>query len=107
MLNRVIDNILLNSIRFTDSGSITLNVFEEEGSNKIYFKCIDTGRGFKDLNTSKLFDAFYQSDSYKNHFGLGLYIAKKIVLNYNGEIKAYNNEYNGATVEFYIRELKE
>lgn len=107
MLNRVIDNILLNSIRFTDSGSITLNVFEEEGSNKIYFKCIDTGRGFKDINTSKLFDAFYQSDSYKNHFGLGLYIAKKIVLNYNGEIKAYNNEYNGATVEFYIRELKE
>ena len=54
-----------------------------------------------------MFDAFYQSNSYKKHFGLGLYIAKKIVLNYNGEIKAYNNEYNGATVEFYIRELKE
>ena len=107
MLNRVVDNILLNSIRFTDSGSITLNVFEEEGSDKIYFKCIDTGRGFKDLNTNKMFDAFYQSNSYKKHFGLGLYIAKKIVLNYNGEIKAYNNEYNGATVEFYIRELKE
>lgn len=107
MLNRVVDNILLNSIRFTDSGSITLMVFEEEGTDKIYFKCIDTGRGFKDLDTSKLFDAFYQSNSYKNHFGLGLYIAKKIVLNYKGEIKAYNNEYNGATVEFYIRELKE
>lgn len=107
MLNRVIDNILFNSIRFTDNGGITLDVFEDEVTDKIYFKCIDTGKGFKDIDTSKIFDAFYQSNSYKNHFGLGLYIAKKIVLNYNGEIKAYNNEFNGATVEFYIRELKE
>ena len=107
MLNRVIDNILFNSIRFTDSGSITLNVFDEEVSDKIYFKCIDTGKGFKDSDINTLFDAFYQNKSDKNHFGLGLYISKKIVLNYSGEIKAYNNEFNGATVEFYIRELKE
>ena len=79
----------------------------EEVSDKIYFKCIDTGKGFKDSDINTLFDAFYQNKSDKNHFGLGLYISKKIVLNYSGEIKAYNNEFNGATVEFYIRELKE
>jgi len=107
MLNRVLDNILHNSLRFTNSGTIKLIVFDENSSNKIYFKCIDTGSGFKEKNTNKLFSAFYQNESYKNHFGLGLYIAKKIILNYQGEILAYNNEDNGATVEFFIVILKD
>ncbi|WP_297417434.1 HAMP domain-containing sensor histidine kinase [Clostridium sp.] len=105
MLNRVLDNILHNSLRFTNSGRIKLIVSDENTEGKIYFKCIDTGTGFKEKDTHKLFSAFYQSESYKNHFGLGLYIAKKIVQNYQGEISAYNNEYNGATIEFFIVEL--
>ena len=104
MLNRVLDNILHNSLRFTDTGNIKLIVFDENNNKKIYFKCVDTGRGFKEKDTNKLFNAFYQNDSYKNHFGLGLYISKKIILNYQGEILAYNNEDNGATVEFFIIE---
>jgi signal transduction histidine kinase len=107
MLNRVLDNILYNSFRFTNSGSIKLIVSDKNIKGRIYFKCIDTGAGFKEKDTQKLFSAFYQSESYKNHFGLGLYIAKKIVQNYQGEILAYNNEHNGATIEFFIVELKD
>lgn len=105
MLNRVLDNILHNSLRFTNSGSIKLIVSDKNSEGRIYFKCIDTGTGFKEEDTHKLFSAFYQSESYKNHFGLGLYIAKKIIQNYQGEISAYNNEHNGATIEFFIVEL--
>lgn len=107
MLTRILDNILFNSLRFTNKGSITLNVYDEPFTKKIKFKCSDTGTGFKEKNPSKLFNAFYQNENYKNHFGLGLYIAKKIVTNYGGQIKAYNNEFGGATIEFYIVELKE
>jgi two-component system, OmpR family, lantibiotic biosynthesis sensor histidine kinase NisK/SpaK len=107
MLMRVLDNILYNSLRFTTNGEIKLEVHDEaDGHNsKIYFKCMDTGIGFKQKDTSLLFKAFYQDDQYKNHVGLGLYISKKIVNNYDGEIWAYNNEKGGATVEFYIKEL--
>lgn len=107
MLMRVLDNILYNSLRFTTSGEIKLEVHDKADGHdsKIYFKCSDTGTGFKEKDTSLLFKAFYQNEQYKNHFGLGLYIAKKIVNNYEGEIWAYNNENGGATVEFYVEEL--
>ncbi len=107
MLTRVLDNILFNSLRFTNKGSITLKVSDEPSTKKITFECSDTGTGFKEKDSSKLFNAFYQNENYKNHFGLGLYISKKIVNNYNGKIKAYNNNLGGATIEFYIIELRE
>lgn len=103
MIIRVLNNIIYNSLRFTKKGAINISVYSE--GDKINFKCSDTGSGFKQKDTEKLFTAFYQDEDYKNHFGLGLYIAKKIVNNYNGQIKAYNNLSGGATVEFYIKEL--
>jgi signal transduction histidine kinase len=106
MLTRVLDNIIFNSLRFTNKGSLTLKVSDEPSSKKILFECSDTGTGFKEKDPSKLFNAFYQNENYKNHFGLGLYISKKIVNNYNGKIKAYNNNLGGATIEFYIVELR-
>jgi len=106
MLMRVLDNILYNSLRFTKSGEIKLEVHDESNghSSKIYFTCSDTGTGFKEKDTSQLFKAFYQDEQYKGHVGLGLYISKKIVNNFDGQIQAYNNENGGATVEFYIKE---
>nr|WP_269430038.1 ATP-binding protein [Geobacillus kaustophilus] len=71
----------------------------------MYFRCSDTGTEFKENDTSLLFQPFYQDKQYKNHVGLGLYITKRIVNHYEGEIWAYNNEKGGATVEFYIKEL--
>ena len=103
MIIRVLNNIIYNSLRFTKKGEINLSVYSE--GDKINFKCSDTGSGFKQKDTEKLFTAFYQDEDYKNHFGLGLYIAKQIINNYNGQIKAYNNLSGGATVEFYIKEL--
>ncbi|BBW98350.1 HAMP domain-containing sensor histidine kinase [Geobacillus sp. FSL W8-0032] len=107
MVMRVLDNILYNSLRFTKSGEITLEVHDEEEGNacKIYFRCSDTGTGFKENDTSLLFQPFYQDKQYKHHVGLGLYIAKQIVNHHGGDIWAYNNDKGGATVEFYIKEL--
>lgn len=81
MLMRVLDNILYNSLRFTTNGEIKLEVHDELGdeSNKIFFKCMDTGIGFKQKDASMLFEAFYQDEQYKNHIGLGLYISKKLL----------------------------
>ncbi|WP_026887555.1 HAMP domain-containing sensor histidine kinase [Clostridium beijerinckii] len=105
MLFRVLDNILYNSLRFTQEGEITLEAYDD--MEKINFKCTDTGTGFKQEDTSKLFTAFYQDEDYKSHFGLGLYIAQKIIKNFKGKVKAYNNEFGGAVIEFYIKELDE
>lgn len=107
MLLRVLDNILYNSLRFTTEGEIKLVVYDEEISNKIHFECIDTGIGFKQKSIPEIFEAFYRDEDDINHFGLGLYICKKIVTNYCGDISAYNNENNGATIKFHIIELND
>lgn len=104
MLIRVLDNILYNSLRFTSHGTITLEVHDEPTTNRIHFCCTDTGTGFKQQDTESLFDAMYQEAYYKDHFGLGLYIAKRIVSNFKGEIWAMNRAQGGAVVQFYIEE---
>ncbi|WP_028558714.1 HAMP domain-containing sensor histidine kinase [Paenibacillus pinihumi] len=107
MLVRVLDNVLYNSLRFTRTGEIRLEVHDEplnSSVSKICFRCTDTGEGFKQEDTTALFDAMYQEAYYKDHFGLGLYIAKRIVTNFGGEIKAWNAPHGGAVVDFYIIE---
>lgn len=104
LLMRLIDNVLYNSLRFTSQGEIKLLVNDD--GEKIHFTCLDTGKGFKLKDIDNLFKAYYQGDDFKGHFGLGLYIAKKIVDKFNGDIKAYNRKEGGAVVEFFIRELK-
>jgi len=103
LLISVIDNILYNSLRFTSKGQIKLVVYDKE--DKIFFKCTDTGKGFNPNDISNLFKAYYKGEDYKGHFGLGLYISKKIVNKFNGEIWAYNNKDGGASVEFFIKEF--
>ncbi|WP_110933139.1 HAMP domain-containing sensor histidine kinase [Paenibacillus bouchesdurhonensis] len=104
MLIRVLDNILYNSLRFTSHGVIKLEVHDDPEKNRIHFCCTDTGMGFKQQDTKALFEAMYQEDYYKDHFGLGLYIAKRIVSNFKGEIRASNSPQGGAVIQFYIEE---
>ncbi|KAJ51986.1 signal transduction histidine kinase [Clostridium tetanomorphum] len=104
VLSEILDNIVVNSIRFTDNnGEIYLDLVIDE--NKINFKIEDTGKGFSKEDIKNLFKIFYQGDKSrskeKGHSGLGLHICEKLVKKHGGEIKAYNSE-KGAVVEFYI-----
>lgn len=106
-ISQVLGNLIINSIRFTDSGgniNLALHVFDEE----IKFIVKDDGVGFSPKDIKNLFKSFYQCDNSrsleKGHSGLGLYMCKTIVEKHNGEIVAYNAEDGGAVVEFYIRQ---
>lgn len=105
LLLRILDNILYNSLRFTTEGEIKLIVFDKD--DKIHFLCLDTGKGFNLRDIDNLFKAYYQGEDFKDHFGLGLYIAKRIVNKFGGEIKAYNRNEGGAAVEFFLKEMKD
>lgn len=105
LLLRILDNILYNSLRFTTEGEIKLIVYDKD--DKIHFLCLDTGKGFNLRDIDNLFKAYYQGEDFKDHFGLGLYIAKRIVNKFGGEIKAYNRNEGGAAVEFFLKEMKD
>jgi signal transduction histidine kinase len=100
---QVINNLLLNAVKFTEKGKITVTSESEYTKDKKYVvvKIRDTGKGIDQEILPKIFDKFFtKSDS---GTGLGLYITKKIVDMHGGTIKGYNNlEDRGATFEFTI-----
>ncbi|MCK5112194.1 MAG: PAS domain S-box protein, partial [Thermoplasmatales archaeon] len=89
-LSQVLKNLLGNSIKFTDYGSITLMAEEKEKHLFIYVE--DTGIGISSDETKRIFTKFYQAytgeDRKNEGTGLGLFICKEIVKKHNGEIWA-------------------
>ena len=62
-LRQVLINLLGNAIKFTDSGSVTLQIdilSLSDSQTKVLFQVIDTGVGIADSDRSKLFDSFEQ-----------------------------------------------
>jgi signal transduction histidine kinase len=105
-LERILDNIVLNSIHYTpEYGEIAINAYINDKIIKFTVK--DTGKGFSSKDLSNIFNKFYRGDqsrSSKNgNSGLGLYIAKKLVELHEGSIKAFNLEQGGACIEFILR----
>lgn len=105
-ISQVIDNIIINSIRFTPNKG-RIHVFVCINRNELQFHVFDSGSGFGFKNPLKIFNKFYQGDpsrsKNKGHSGLGLYIAKTIIKKHKGEIYAENDSnYGGAHVWFII-----
>lgn len=86
-MKQVFDNLLGNAIHFSpQNGTITLSwqVFHEE----ILIKISDQGPGISQEDMQKMFTAFYSRRP--GGTGLGLTIAKKIVLDHSGNIWAHS-----------------
>ena len=99
-LTDLFTHLIDNAVKFTPSGEITLETYEEEDS--LHIKVSDTGIGIaKDL-IPHLFQKFYQVDSSIRRkyggTGLGLYICKNIVEAHNGEIWVESEENVGTTI---------
>lgn len=106
-LRQVIINIMNNAIKYTDEGTVTLQVKQKkrEGEKvQLYVSVADTGQGIRQEDLNRLFDAFTQVDLKKNQgkegTGLGLAISRQLVELMGGEL-AVTSEY-GKGSEFYF-----
>ncbi len=106
-LMQIIVNLVGNSIKFTESGSI--KVFVEKtrisGSKAIIkFSVVDSGIGIPASKLESIFNSFTQADtSVTRKFGgtgLGLTISKKLVRLMNGEISVDSQVEQGSTFSF-------
>ena len=108
-LNQILNNLLGNAIKFTDKGSIELNIDVKEThqeSVKILFSVKDTGIGIPNDKIDLLFKSFSQVDgSYTRKYGgtgLGLSISKELVENMGGSIWVESQVNKGSTFFFDI-----
>lgn len=106
-IRQVIINIVNNAIKFTDSGYVRLQIRVGEvfGDNmELHIAVKDTGQGIKEEDLGKLFGAFQQVDSKKNHekegTGLGLSISQQLVEMMGGRIGVRSTYGEGS--EFYF-----
>ncbi|KAL9933536.1 hypothetical protein V8E36_007712 [Tilletia maclaganii] len=108
-LRQVMTNLLTNAIKFTDSGSITLEVtetFEDTDSIGVRFDISDTGCGISPATMQRLFQPFSQADpSTARRFGgtgLGLTICKNLIDLLKGEIGLESVEGRGSRAWFTV-----
>ena len=91
-IRQVLNNILSNAIKYTNEGSVKLEVKNEELSNPslITFSVSDTGIGIRPEDMQNLFSEYTQFDKKSNRkiegTGLGLSITKKLVEMMGGTI---------------------
>lgn len=84
-LRQVLTNLVNNSVKFTDSGSIEVRVCPSKAEHYegVLFEVIDTGIGIEKEAQDKLFQPFSQVDSSPSRryggTGLGLSIVKRLV----------------------------
>ena len=102
-IQQVFTNLISNSFKFTEEGSVEIGYTLENNYLKFYVS--DTGIGIARELQEKVFERFIQEEQTKltqvKGTGLGLSICKKIIELFNGEIWLTSNS-QGTTVYFTI-----
>lgn len=98
-LNQVMMILIQNAVSYTPKGGrITLRVSEVKKGIK--FQVEDNGIGINDEAKKHIFERFYRGDSShtsREHFGLGLCIAREIMLLHHGSLTVSDTPGGGST----------
>lgn len=93
----VLLNILMNAIKHSSKGDCILISTALTDNGRVRVSISDEGPGLGDLDRTRLFTRFYQSNSEEYGSGIGLSYSKILVELQGGEIGAENNCEKGAT----------
>jgi signal transduction histidine kinase/CheY-like chemotaxis protein/HPt (histidine-containing phosphotransfer) domain-containing protein len=106
-INQIIMNLAGNALKFTDKGSISINVNisnETEENIRLDFSVRDTGIGITEEKLKTIFERFEQAGTEITRkfggTGLGLNISKNLVELHGGELKVKSKLGEGS--EFYF-----
>lgn len=107
-LRQVLYNLVGNAVKFTESGSVRLEINLRQLAHRtfLHFAVIDTGIGIDKQQQQRIFDAFRQADlsTTRQHggTGLGLSICKKLVELMGGIIEVQSEVGSGSNFWFTV-----
>jgi two-component system, NtrC family, sensor histidine kinase KinB len=100
-IERVISNLVINALRHTKNGAITISA--EQRDNHVAISVADTGSGIPTEYLPHIFDKFVQvPDAPTGGAGLGLTISKSIVEAHGGQISVQSQIGQGSTFTFTL-----
>lgn len=102
---QVLNNLIANAIKFTDSGGVTVCSTSHPDENYVEVRVADTGSGIKEEDMNKLFEKFQQLGEAQHKSGgtgLGLAICKEIVRQHAGKISVESQSGKGSCFYFVL-----
>lgn len=109
-LNRILNNLISNAVKFTSVGYVNVSVTKTMQVNdeiELFFLVKDTGIGISKEEQTRLFKSYSQVDaSITRRFGgtgLGLVITKQLIEMMNGSIRVESEKGKGSTFSFYVK----
>ena len=96
VLNRILNNLISNAIRYGSNGGLFGLALRDEGKN-IAIDIWDKGKGIEEVHLDRVFERLYILDDARNPefqgSGLGLSITKRLTEAMNGEIHLRSKPY--------------
>ena len=105
LMVQLFQNIIGNSIKYRNKKTPEINITATKESNQYHFAITDNGIGMSPEHLNRIFTIFqrlHTKDEYEGT-GIGLAIAKKIVLQHDGQIWAESELGKGTTFHFTIQ----
>jgi signal transduction histidine kinase len=99
-IRQVLSNLLSNAIRHTPAGR-AISVSVASAASGVTVAVADAGDGIAPEDVPLIFDRFYKGEASRGS-GLGLTIAKRLVVAHGGDIGAASRPGAGATVTFTL-----
>lgn len=95
-------NIVDNAIKYTNSGSVEINLSTTAVFARIDVK--DSGIGISEEDSAMVFQRFYRSSevSQREGVGIGLYLAREIITDEGGYIKLSSVKGEGTTFSIFV-----
>jgi len=105
-ITQVLLNIMGNALKFSpENGRVDLWVEYEPGKEFLRFSISDQGPGIPPEKQGLIFKKYYRAEETRKNMdgvGLGLNIARRLILAHHGEIMVKNNETLGCTFSFTL-----
>jgi len=104
LLARAIENVVRNAIKHSPDGGMVLVEVRTVGA-RLYVRVLDRGPGVAPADLATIFQPFFRSSSTEKDVeghGLGLAIARQVVVQHGGTIAATNRDDGGLCVEIVL-----
>ncbi|MCR4590798.1 MAG: response regulator [Lachnospiraceae bacterium] len=107
-IRQIILNLVNNAIKYTNEGSVKVNVSFDRSVDRLKVRVEDTGMGIRESDMDKLFSSFQRLDETKNRnvegAGLGLNITKQLVEMMGGSIRVESEYRKGSVFTVEIKQ---